>query len=112
MSKQTPISPDHRELIQFVDMTSVFGLLAVSIICPMGIVIAFKCAFILYGLFVLKYAAQFAREIPTTFRGQRGIGALLYLTSHSVMLLPGMLALPLVAYVMFAAPLSVVFLFE
>jgi len=66
-----------------------------------------------YGLFVLHMAQKAAKIIPPSIPFQRPIGLFLYISYHLLQFnFPGQVPLYLTAYMLLAAPLAWMFLFE
>ena len=68
------------------------------------------CSFTLFVLYLAWVAIPF---VPQSIPLQRPIGAILYLSCHAIQFFgPGQIPIALVGYLLIAAPLSVLFLFD
>lgn len=100
-------------LMFLIDVSFLFASLFVSCCETWWIVWSFQIFVTLYALFVVGYAYRCQQLVPASIPFQRAIGCFFYLSCHMVQFFgPAEIPLSLVAYLLFAGPISLIFLFD
>ena len=104
---------DWLPLLFLIDVALMFLGIFVAVAAAWWVWLTFHIAAFTYVIFVLRLAHIASRYIPRSIPFQRQLGILLYLSCHTVKLLrPDQIPIALVGYVLFAGPISLLFLFD
>ena len=102
---------DTAPLLLLVDIALMFSSIFFNN-TTMWVFVAFQCVVTVYAIFVLYLAYRASRVIPPSIPFQRPTGVVLFISAHLLQYsFAGQLPLVLAGYVLFAAPIAIVFLF-
>ena len=96
-----------------IDVGLMFSGIFVANASAWWIWLPFHIASCTYTIFVLYLAQIASRYVPNSIPLQRPLGILLYLSCHVVQFFgPTQIQMALIGYLMFAAPIALIFMFD